>query len=415
MSINLSDEKRKYIPLVAQNKLSLRKAAKLIGITHQSVIRLKRRYLLYGDKIFIHGNVGNQYHKKFDYKFIKNWYKKNFDSANFSIAYNVFCLENSALKISYTTFLSILKKENIKSPKSHRKKQAKKHEPRAEREHEGELIQIDASSYDWFMNGKKLTLHGAIDDATHKITALYFCKNECLLGYYQILQQTSNRMNGLPKEIYSDRSSCFCVTKNSLSKVSLQEQLDGITQAKTKWQNTCDSLGIQLIFAYSPQAKGRIERLWETLQGQLPFLFRYKSIKTIEQANKFLLQYMDFFNNIYSIEAKNKKLMWKRINHNIDLNYLFSVKVNKQTSFDGSFIYHGYKFCLCTKYKSYVKFTLCLSESFGIKAFLNGKYYDVSLLENISDVYGDQMPDVEKELIYKYFYQDTHSNIYKIV
>jgi len=57
------------------------------------------------------------------------------------------------------------------------------------RKNEGDMVQIDGSRHDWFLNGKKVTLHGATDDATHKIVALYFCENECLLGYYKLLKQ----------------------------------------------------------------------------------------------------------------------------------------------------------------------------------------------------------------------------------
>ena len=75
-------------------------------------------------------------------------------------------------------------------------------------------MQIDASLHDWFMNGQKVTLHGAIDDATHKVFALYFCVNECLLGYYQLLWQIFTRTGGLlSRAIYSDRSQCFSIEK----------------------------------------------------------------------------------------------------------------------------------------------------------------------------------------------------------
>ena len=98
----------------------------------------------------------------------------------------------------------------------------------------GDLIQIDASQHDWFLNGQKVTLHGAIDDATHKIVALYFCKNECLLGYFQVLMQVMCNTGGLPQAIYSDRSSCFFVTKQNLEKCTIQEQLAGAEKTETQ-------------------------------------------------------------------------------------------------------------------------------------------------------------------------------------
>ena len=145
------------------------------------------------------------------------------------------------------------------------------------------------------LNKHKTVIHGLIDDATHKPTALYMCENECLLGYQEALRRTYEKYNGLPEAVYSDRSSIFCVTKENLEKVTIQEQLAGIDKSETQWQKMCDELDIKCIFALSPEAKGRIERLWETLQGRLPYIFRFLGINTIEAANEFLSTYIDIF------------------------------------------------------------------------------------------------------------------------
>ena len=83
--------------------------------------------------------------------------------------------------------------------------------------------------------------------------------------------------------------------------------------------------------------------------------------------------------------------------------------VHLKTHADGHFIYHGYAFNLIAKRAACVRFTLCLSESFGLRAYMGGRYYDVELAEPITDCVGDQMPIVEEELIYRYFYADSHS------
>ena len=177
---------------------------------------------------------------------------------------------------------------------------------------------------------------------------------------------------------------------------------------QTQWQKTCKELSIELIAAYSRQAKGRIERLWRTLQGRLPFIFKFLKITTIHEANEFLKTFIDEFNERFSVPAQKTELHWQKPKKQIDFDYLFSVKQEKKTNANGKFIYHGYEFKLLAPKVSCVKFTLCLSESFGLRAYSCGKYYDVELCEPLCDVVGDTMPAVEKDLIYRYFYADTH-------
>ncbi len=201
-----------WIPLCAAGKISVRKCAEKIGIAPFSVQRLKKRYLQFGEAIWIHGNTGRiPKNKKYD------WDKIVADYALFAgtpfASFRDDCadyLHYSALPC-YTTFYTALSSAGIVSPRARIPVcEKKKHLPRDERPNEGDLIQIDASLHDWFMNGQKVTLHGAIDDATHKVVALYFCVNECLLGYYQLLWQIFTRTGGLlPCAIYSDRAMLF--------------------------------------------------------------------------------------------------------------------------------------------------------------------------------------------------------------
>ena len=409
MNHELQKLKMEYIPLCAAGKISVRKCAAKIGIAPFSVQRLKKRYLQFGDAIWVHGNTGRTpKNKKYDWAQLAADYRK-FNGTPF-MAFRDDCadyLKYQSLP-SYTTVYTALSSAGIVSPLARIPvREKKKHLPRDERPNEGDLIQIDASLHDWFMNGHKVTLHGAIDDATHKVVALYFCANECLLGYYQLLWQIFIRTGGrLPCAIYSDRSHCFFTTRG----VTLEEQLAGAERAETQWQKTCRELQVELIAAYSPQAKGRIERLWQTLQGRLPYIFRFLKIDSVEKANAFLADFIEGFNARFSVAAQAEDLHWKSPPAaDVDFDYLFSVRAEKKTHADGHFIYHGYAFNLIAKRAACVRFTLCLSESFGLRAYIGGGYCDVELAEPLCDVVGDSMPIVEKELIYRYFYADTHS------
>lgn len=407
MDYELQSRKVRYIPMCARGEISSAECARLVGIEPRSVRRLKARYARHGDSVFIHGNAGRvSPNRKYDHEKIAADYAL-FSGTPFA-SFRDGCADYLHYdKVpSYTTVRSALSAAGIVSPRARIPvREKKKHLPRKERPNEGDLVQIDASLHDWFMNGHKVTLHGAIDDATHKIVALYFCENECLLGYYQLLWQVFTRTGGLlPCAIYSDRSSCFFVSRGA----TLEEQLAGAERAETQWQKTCRELNIELIAAYSPQAKGRIERLWQTLQGRLPFIFRFLRIDTVEKANAFLAGFIGGFNARFAVPPQDSDPHWKAPPHNADFDFLFSVRAGKRTRADGSFVYHGYRFNLLSARAACVSFTLCLSESFGLRAYAGGRYYGVELAEPLCDVVGDQMPIVEKDLIYRYFYADRH-------
>ena len=237
MNYELQSQKMQFIPMFARGEISERECAQRIGITPMSAWRLKNRYLQFGDAAFINGNTGKTPKNKiYDYEKIAADYAL-FAGAPFA-SFRDDCADYLHYEAvpSYTTVCNALSAAGIVSPRARIPvREKKKHLPRKERPNEGDLVQIDASLHDWFMNGHKVTLHGAIDDATHKIVALYFCENECLLGYYQLLWQIFTRTGGLlPCAIYSDRSACFFVNRGS----TLEEQLAGAEKSETQWQKT---------------------------------------------------------------------------------------------------------------------------------------------------------------------------------
>ena len=128
------------------------------------------------------------------------------------------------------------------------------------------LLQVDGSWHDWLEGrGPYLSLVGAIDDATGLVPWACFREREDAQGYFEVLRATVQR-KGVPLAIYSDRHGIFFKTKSR--ELSLEEQLAGRRQP-TQFARLLEELGIQLILARSPQAKGRVERLWGTFQDRL--------------------------------------------------------------------------------------------------------------------------------------------------
>jgi hypothetical protein len=163
------------------------------------------------------------------------------------------------------------------------------------------MAQCDASPFAWLeKRGPAMHLHGAIDDATSKVLGLHFRPAEDTLGYLNMLHQMVTNY-GIPQSLYSDRHTIFFSPKSD--KLSIEEQLQGLKAPLTRFGKVLDDLGINQIKARSPQAKGRIERLWGTLQSRLTVELRLAAISHMEEANEFLPGFITRYNSQFSVEA----------------------------------------------------------------------------------------------------------------
>ena len=408
---SLQRRKAYYIPLVAAGTLSIRKCANLLNLSAQSVFVLKHKYLKKGEAAFVNGHTGLVYQKK---KYsdelraeIVRLYREFWPDAPFA----TFCEQLPLchdLVVPYHVVRQVLCDAGIKPPRSWSTKEKLLHKPRLERPREGELVQMDASCHDWFMDGRYESIHGGIDDATHKITGLYMCLNECRLGYNEVLRQTW-QLYGVPLAYYIDRHSSFVSTKRKKGR-TLTQRLEISKNESTHFNDLCRDLNIEVILALSAQGKGRIERLWQTLQGKLPFIFRYLGINSIDAANEYLCSWVDSFNARFKVAARDPVKAWRELPSWFDLDYRLSVKFSCHTDSMGFFMFHDCDFRLIAPARAYKDFELCLSEQFGIRAFMGGRWFPVELAEPfLQDVRGDKMPIVEKDLIARYLLSDLHS------
>ena len=397
-----------YIPLCCRGEITNLQAAQKIGIAPRNVLKLKNRYKEIGDRAFKRPSHPG-YNKKYSQDFINliiSLYHKHYEGAPFAAFWRgLRDIEN--ITIPLPTLRYIMKKEGVKSGKEYRPHKKVKHESRIERACSGELVQMDASKHDWFLNGTYTNLHGAIDDATHTITGLYFCDNECRLGYNEVLKQTFENY-GIMEAVYIDRHSSFVSTPRHKT---LEERLQYEKASNTHFNDLCKKLNIEVILALSAEGKGRIERLWGTLQDNLPYIFRRLGIQDNQSANEFLKSWLPRFNSEFSVPSRNQFTRWKKIPRSVNLDFMLSIKVQRRTDSYGVFLFHDHYFELQAPRKSCVKFTLCLSESFGLKAFINGTFYPVILCDTLGKVRGGKMPDVEQDLISRYLLNDLHSQV----
>ena len=171
----------------------------------------------------------------------------------------------------------------------------------------GTLVQLDASAFAWLEDrGPALTLHGAIDDATGTGLALYFRATEDLHGYATLLAHLCTRY-GLPLTLYGDRLGVF--VRND-PHWTLAEELRG-TQDPTHFGRILQDLGIGYIAARSPQAKGRIERFWQTLQDRLVSELRLHGVATLEAANAFLPAFLADLNPRFARAPTDAVAAWR--------------------------------------------------------------------------------------------------------
>jgi hypothetical protein len=172
----------------------------------------------------------------------------------------------------------------------------------------GALVQLDGSPCDWLEGrGPAMTLLGAIDDATGTVLALHFRPAEDLHGYTTLLHQIGLTF-GLPLALYGDRLNVF--VRND-AHWSLEEELQG-AQHPTHFGRMLQELGIGFIAAGSPQAKGRIERLWRTLQDRLVSELRLRGSATREAANAFLPEFLADFNRRFAHPPAETLAAWRR-------------------------------------------------------------------------------------------------------
>ncbi len=172
----------------------------------------------------------------------------------------------------------------------------------------GTLVQLDGSPFDWLEGrGPAMTLLGAIDDATGTVLALHFRPTEDLHGYTTLLRQIAQG-SGLPLALYGDRLNVFLRNDRHWT---LEEELQG-TQHPTHFGRMLQDLGIAFIPAGSPQAKGRIERLWRTLQDRLVSELRLRGLASLEAANAFLPEFLADFNRRFAHAPTNPTAAWRR-------------------------------------------------------------------------------------------------------
>ena len=349
------DEQKKYevIKALADHPNGNKdRAALTLGCTKRHINRMLAGYRREGKAFFVHGNRGRKPATTIPEETrntVVDLYRNKYYQANFR-HYTELLEERENIRISPSSVAKILEAESILSPRvtKARKKRIKKellikkenasskkeadaiqanlvavedaHSRRPRCAYFGEMQQMDASPYEW-VPGQTWHLHLAIDDATGTVTGAWFDTQETLRGYYHVFHQILTNYD-IPYQFFTDRRTIF--TYKQKNSPSLDED------TYTQFAYACKQLGVLLESSSVPQAKGRVERLNQTLQSRLPVELRLAGITTIEGANEFLHSYIKKFNAKFSLPIHHTKSVFVEQPSDETINLILAV-LNERT------------------------------------------------------------------------------------
>jgi hypothetical protein len=301
--------KHSIIKDLINKKINGTDASKLLGVTVRQVKRLKATVLKHGAKGLAHKGRGKKSNKKLDSNIlekIKVLLKEEYYDFGPTFATEKLN-EINKIKIGKETTRSIMTELKLWQVKSRKGTETKWHTWRARKDNYGEMQQFDGSYHVWF-GDEEYCLLLSVDDATGKITHAKFDINESRVAVFKFWLEYLKK-NGLPMSIYLDKFSTY--------KVNHKHAVDNKGMI-TQFQRAMNQLGINIILANSPQAKGRVERMNKTLQARLVKELRLAGINTVEEANKFLETYIPKFNAQFAVVPNRRKNLHKTLVNSID-------------------------------------------------------------------------------------------------
>ena len=311
-TFTLSQKELQRVTVIEQcvrGTLTCARAAELLALSPRHVKRLKSRYRQGSAAALAHVSRGRPSHRRLPDRVrqaVLRLARSKYAGFNDHHLHDKL-IEQEGFSLSRETLRRLLRAAGIGSPRKRRPPAHRQRRLRAARL--GELVQLDGSPHDWLQGrGPRLTALGMQDDATGKILAAQFFLSETAEGYFHLLQSLLRRF-GVPVAFYGDRSGIF--TRND-QHWSLDEQLAGQRQP-TQWGRALDQLGITFIAAQTPQAKGRIERLWGVLQDRLTSELRLARASDIASANAVLRRFVADYNRRFARTPREAQPAWRPV------------------------------------------------------------------------------------------------------
>ncbi len=333
-----AEEQRRVIVLtqVVSGAVTVAGAAERLALSERQVERLLVGFRREGVAALVHGNRGRQpahtlsQEAREAVRRLATGKYVGFNQVHLTEQLG----EREGIVLSRSSVRRILGAAGIGSPRTRR---APRHRSRRERRGvAGSLVQIDASPHDWLEGrGPRLTLFAAIDDATGRVLALLFRAEEDAQGYF-LLVRAIVTTHGRPAAVYHDRHSIFRVNAPE----TLTEQVAG-TREPTQFGRLLDEVGITSVSARSPQAKGRVERLFGTLQDRLTSILRLAGATNDAEATACLPAFLADFNHRFTVPAAEEGACYRAMEAGMDLDTLFCFKYRRTVGMDNTVRFGG--------------------------------------------------------------------------
>jgi len=311
-------------------------AAEELCLSRRQVFRLKRKLREKGIEGIIHGNRGRASPRRIPDPVrdtIDYLYRGKYDGFNIS-HFTEMLEEKEGIFISRETVRGILLEKGSYEKKKRYPQHRSFREPMPK---EGMMLQFDTSDHDWLeARGPKIKLIGGIDDATKDVPwALFACQDsveENMATFKRIIKR-----KGIPLSLYVDKDSKFITTRHGGLHVNIKKE-----QEKTQMQRAWEELGINVIYAESPQGKGRIERLWGTFQDRLISELRLEGISSLEGANEYLHSvFLSKYRQKFTRKPKVEESAYRIIPKGMDLDQILCIKEKRRVQGDNTISYKG--------------------------------------------------------------------------
>ena len=332
---------------VLSGEISQVTASRILGLSYRHTKRVVNRVKQYGDKGIIHRSRGEPSKRKISDDMesqIVSIYTEKYPDFGPTLA-NEKLKEIHDIKISTEKLRQLLIKHELRSVRQKRRR--KIHIWRERKPHRGEMIQIDGSHHKWFedrYNGN-VCLMGYIDDATGEVFARFYEYEGTVPALDSFIK--FSKQYGFPAVVYADRHPTY----KSTAKITIGQQLKNEKQ-KSQFERVMKKIGVRVIHARSPQAKGRIERLFGTFQDRLVKEMRLAVICEISEGNMFLERYLPRYNTRFAVKSKSPMTMFTKVPSGFDYKWGFSIEKQRNVAGDYTIRYNNRLFVVNQPYHS---------------------------------------------------------------
>lgn len=317
---------------VVQGELRQTAAAELVSLSERQVRRIVKRIREEGGKGIGHKSRGRESVRKTPTKLrerIIELYRQKYQGFGPTLTAEKLC-EIEGILISRETVRTVLRE----SGDWHVGRKHRRHRQwRKRKEHCGEMVQVDGSHHDWFEGrGPWCVFMGYSDDATGRVYGRFYDYEGTIPAMDSFKRYI--RKYGLPLSVYLDKHTTY----KSTAKPTIEEELQGVAPM-SQFERAMTELGVEVIHAHSPQAKGRIERLFGTLQDRLVKEMRLQGICTIQEANRFLQEYLPIYNGKFAVKALIKHDLHRPVSRGTNLDKVLCIKTERTVRKDNTIVH----------------------------------------------------------------------------